>query len=267
MAERRMFTKKITDSDAFTELPPTAQALYFHLCMSADDDGFSNQTRKAIFNAQATKKDLDLLIEKKFIIFFEDRGIAVVKHWKMHNYIQKDRYNKTKYTDEMSKLTLKNNGVYSLVDKMDTDCIQNVSNMETQVRLGKDRIGKDRIGKDRIGEYEGETRKAVSTPPKEPKKHFGEYQHVLMTENEYGKLCVNYGEQLTKECITFLDEYIEMKGYKAKSHYMCVIKWVVDAVKERKAKQNTTQSKGAEELNGFYNMVDNWVAKKKGENA
>ena len=232
MAERRMFTKKITDSDAFTELPPTAQALYFHLCMSADDDGFSNQTRKAIFNAQATKKDLDLLIEKKFIIFFEDRGIAVVKHWKMHNYIQKDRYNKTKYTDEMSKLTLKNNGVYSLVDKMDTDCIQNVSNMETQVRLGKDRIGKDRIDK-------------IVIPP---------------TLEEITDYCKERNNKINPQ---YFFDYYASKGWMVGKVKMTDWQATIRTWEQRE--KDTPKGKGAKECDDFYAMAADWVAEKKGE--
>lgn len=87
MAERRMFAKRIIDSDAFTELPPTTQALYFHLCMGADDDGFNNQIRRGMFNAHADRNDFDLLVQKRFIIPFES-GVIVIKHWRMHNLIK-----------------------------------------------------------------------------------------------------------------------------------------------------------------------------------
>ena len=107
-----MFTKKITDSDAFTELPPTTQALYFHLCMGADDDGFSNQIRKAMFNAHADRHDFELLVDKRFIIPF-DSGVIVIKHWRMHNLIKSDRHKDTSYVEELSSLILKDNGVYS----------------------------------------------------------------------------------------------------------------------------------------------------------
>ena len=112
MAERRMFAKRIIDSDAFTELPPTTQALYFHLCMGADDDGFNNQIRRGMFNAHADRNDFELLVQKRFIIPF-DSGVIVIKHWRMHNLIKNDRYKHTAYIDEMSALVLKENGVYT----------------------------------------------------------------------------------------------------------------------------------------------------------
>jgi hypothetical protein len=134
-----MFAKTIIDSDAFLEMPQSTQLLYFHLAMRADDDGFVNKP-KAIMNMIGCKDDdMKILIAKKFIIPFES-GIVVIKHWRIHNYIQSDRYNETKYKVEKSMLELDENKAYRLPD---TKCIQPVSNMETQVRLGKDSIGKD----------------------------------------------------------------------------------------------------------------------------
>ena len=134
MAERRMFAKTIIDSDAFLEMPMSTQALYFHLSMRADDDGFLNNPKKIQRMVGATEDDLKLLIAKNFIITFES-GVIVIKHWKIHNYIQKDRYKPTVYQEEKDLLTTKENGSYTL-------CIQDVSNLETQVRLGKVSIGK-----------------------------------------------------------------------------------------------------------------------------
>ena len=151
MAERRMFAKTIIDSDAFLDMPVTARLLYYDLAMRADDDGFVNNPKKIMRVVGASQDDLTLLCVKKFVIPFES-GIVVIKHWKIHNYIQRDRYKPTKYEDERARLTVKDNGAYSLnseciqnVSKMDTTCIQNGYNMDTQVRLGKDRLGKDSI--------------------------------------------------------------------------------------------------------------------------
>ena len=138
MAERRMFAKTIIDSDAFIDMPVTARLLYYDLAMRADDDGFVNSPKKIMRMIGASQDDMSVLIMKKFIIPF-DNGVVVIKHWRIHNYIQKDRYKPTKYEEEKAKLTVKENGAYSL----DTDCIQDVSILETQVRLGKDRLGKD----------------------------------------------------------------------------------------------------------------------------
>ena len=133
MAERRMFAKTIIDSDAFIDMPVTSRLLYYDLAMRADDDGFVNSPKKIMRMIGASQDDLSVLITKKFIIPF-DNGVVVIKHWRIHNYIQKDRYKPTKYEEEKSMLTLKENGAYSL----DTTCIQNGYTSDTQVRLGKD---------------------------------------------------------------------------------------------------------------------------------
>lgn len=148
MAERRMFAKTIIDSDAFLEMPLSSQALYFHLSMRADDEGFVNSPKKIGRMLGASEDDFKVLLAKNFLIPF-DSGVVVIKHWLVHNYIQKDRFKETVYTEERQQLSVKNNGAYTLDTsciqngyKMDTDCIQSVSKVETQDRLGKDSIGK-----------------------------------------------------------------------------------------------------------------------------
>lgn len=136
MAQRRMFSKKIVETDFFMEMSPTAKLLYFYLNMSADDDGFVGNPKTIKLISGATDDDLKILIAKQFIIPFES-GVVVIKDWKIHNYIQKDRYNQTQYLDEKKQLLVEENGTY-------TKCIQDVSSLDTQVRLGK---SKDRLGK------------------------------------------------------------------------------------------------------------------------
>ena len=143
MAERRMFAKKITESDSFLDMPSSTQMLYFHLSMNADDDGFVNNPKKIQRMCGASDDDFKLLIAKSFVILFES-GVIVIKHWKMHNYIQADRYRPTDYVEEKSMLGLKKNKAYTLDEsKMYTKCIQDVS-------VGKDSIGKVSIDKDSI---------------------------------------------------------------------------------------------------------------------
>lgn len=91
MAQRRMFSIQITDSDDFISLPQTAQALYFHLCMHADDDGFLNNVNGIIRSVCGNKEDYKTLCDAGYIIAL-DSAVSVVTHWKVHNYIQKDRY-------------------------------------------------------------------------------------------------------------------------------------------------------------------------------
>ena len=159
MSQRRMFTLQIVDTDAFLDMPATSQLLYFHLAMRADDDGFVDKPKKIMREVGVNDDDMKVLLTKRFILAFEN-GIIVIKHWKMHNYIQSDRYHETKYLEEKSKLRVKENGAY-------TECIQPVSKMETEVRLGKDRL---EIGKVREG-----VREQAATAAPTPRQAFLEF--------------------------------------------------------------------------------------------
>ena len=143
MARRRMFSLDVVDTDSFLDMPATTQALYFHLGMRADDDGFVSSPKKILAFTNCASDDLKVLASKGFIIPFES-GVVVITHWKQHNYIQSDRYRKTIYAKEHSQLELVGN-----IYKLDTDSIQDVSEPEAQYRLSKD-IVRDKI------EIEGE---------------------------------------------------------------------------------------------------------------
>lgn len=160
MAERRMFAKTIIDSDAFLDMPLSAQALYFHLSMRADDDGFINKPKSIMRTCGCKDDDIKILFAKKFVIPFES-GIVVIKHWKIHNYIRKDAYVETKYKEEKALLTLDENSAYRLDnsshcnepvtgslqvrDGFVTEPLQVRDSLLTQDRLGKDSVGKDNI--------------------------------------------------------------------------------------------------------------------------
>ncbi|MCD8356115.1 MAG: hypothetical protein LUE11_06050 [Clostridia bacterium] len=141
MAERRMFARSVVNSDTFLDMPATTRALYFHLGMEADDDGFLNNPKGLVRYFGSAQDDLKMLISKGFLIPFQS-GVIVIRHWKQSNYIQKDRYRPTKCKEEMKMLSLTDN-VYTL----DTECIQDISRPDTQDRLGKDRL---ELGKDRL---------------------------------------------------------------------------------------------------------------------
>lgn len=161
MAERRMFAKTIIDSDAFLDMPLSTQALYFHLSMRADDEGFINNPKKIKRMIGASDDDLKLLIAKNFVIPFES-GVVVIKHWRIHNYIRSDRLVKTVYKDEREALDVKENGAYTMADRqqaatcqsldghMSVNCPSSDGQMAAQVRLGEVRLGKDSIGEDSI---------------------------------------------------------------------------------------------------------------------
>ena len=154
MAERRMMSKSIIKSDTFLDMPATTQNLYFHMMLDADDDGFINAPKSIMRMIGAKDDDMKVLAAKQFVIPFES-GVVVIKDWKIHNYIQNDRY-KPSTLPERDLLNIQKDKTYTLkndVSSMDTKCIQTVSigkDRLGKVRLGKDRIGKDRVGKDSI---------------------------------------------------------------------------------------------------------------------
>ncbi|MCR5722024.1 MAG: replisome organizer [Lachnospiraceae bacterium] len=231
MANKRMFNNMVLDTDAFLDMPLSAQALYFHLNMRADDDGFISNPKRIQAYIGASEDDLRLLVLKNFVIAFED-GVIVIKHWRMHNTIQKDRYHPTNYKEDLALLGIKENKAYTLdVSKMETGCIQNVS---SDLGLGLDKdldIGKDLdLGLDKEKE---------APVQKELKHKYGEYNHVLLTDSDRERLVNDYGEDSVHDAIKYLDEYIETSGKKYKNHYLVMRKWVFDAIKERKGKTQT----------------------------
>lgn len=224
MAERRMFAKTIIDSDAFLDMPLTSQALYFHLSMRADDDGFVNNPKRIMRLVGANDNDLGMLIAKRFLIPFES-GIVVIKHWRIHNYIQNDRYKKSVYMDEKSMLEIKENKAYSLRENpciqepevMDTQvCIQESEAVDTQVRLGKVSIGKDRVGEDSVEE--------IITAP--IPITYGDHNLVTLSDAEYQGLLNTYGKDTTEDYIQRIDEYMYYNNKQYPSHYKTIIRWI-----------------------------------------
>ena len=199
MAKKRMFNVDIVGSDAFLDLPHTAQALYFQLGMRADDDGFVGNPKTIQRTAGTKASDLELLVKKRFLLQFPS-GVVVIKHWKINNQIQKDRYTPTVYTEEYQSLYIKDNKAYT---EMDKGCIQSVSEMDTQISIDKNRLDKNSRG--------GE------------KHAHGFFANVLLTDDELQKLAAeipNYEEYIEK-----LSHYIESNGKKYKSHYATILMW------------------------------------------
>lgn len=156
MASRRMFSPEIVGSDAFIEMPVSAQVLYFHLGMRADDDGFVNPNITMRMTG-ANADDLRILLGKRFLIQFEN-GVVVVKHWRINNFIRKDRYKATNYIEQKNMLFVKDNMAYTLDKKQGLPIESVVWKSDAEVRLslgqpvvnaGEVRIGKVRIGKDK----------------------------------------------------------------------------------------------------------------------
>lgn len=247
MAQRRMFSLEIVNTDSFLDMPASAQCLYFHLGMRADDDGFVGAPKRIAALVNCGLDDLRLLVSKGFIIAFPS-GVIVITDWKSNNYIQKDRYRPTTYSVEMAQLQVVG-GRYTILD---THCIQTVSKMDTQYRL--------ELGKDSINNI-------YNTPPENPavhvpkkdikkttKRKYGEYKHVLLNDDEIQKLNDEYGKSMTEKSIKFLDEYIEAKGYKHNNSYLTIKKWVVGAVRESQKKVSGRQFTAHRSNNRFCNF-------------
>lgn len=148
-----MFNNTVLDTDAFLDLPLSAQALYFHLNLRADDDGFISNPKRIQQYIGASEDDLKLLVLKSFVIAFDD-GVIVIKHWRMHNTIQSDRYQPTNFQDDLALLGIKENKAYTLnVSSLETKCFQNVStdiDIDLDIDLDLDKDIKKIVSKDTI---------------------------------------------------------------------------------------------------------------------
>lgn len=216
MAERRMFTKKISDSDAFIEMPAAAQALYFHLNQGADDDGFNNQIQMAMWKSHASIDDLKVLMAKNFIIRFES-GVIVIKHWRMHNTLRKDRYTPTNFQEELALLGVKENEAYTI-----NGC-QMVANRLPQDSIVEVSIVEDSIGKSK----KGGRKPKVFTPPS--------FEDVLSYAKERNR------EDLAKKFYDYFTagDWIDSNGKKVERWKAKFITWENNTEKPQK---NETES-------------------------
>lgn len=243
MAQRRMFSRKITDTDKFIEMPATTQNLYFHLNMNADDEGFVDRVSIIQRMIGASGDDLKLLIAKGFVIPFES-GVVVIRHWRIHNYIQADRFQPTIHQNEKSQIEYDDTKTAN-IKRLD-ECIQNVYKVDTQVRLGKDRL---ELGKDRLDHHLDKNDDDENLIFKKLKEAFGE-MHVNGTMvEEVERLLKQYGQELV---VLALDKTILNAGKSLRYTMSILQRWdgkglrtaeqirVADEEYERK-KSNKTQ--------------------------
>lgn len=223
MAEKRMFTKKITDSDAFTEMSSAAQALYFHLNQGADDDGFNNQIQMAMTKAHASADDLKILMAKNFIIRFES-GVIVIKHWRMHNTLRKDRYKPTDYEEEFEMLGIKSNGVYTL------GC-QTVAKRLPQYSIDKVSIDKVSVVEGSTGYHsnttENDTPVENSVENSKLKRQMGELGKgvVFLSDDQFNDLLDKLGIEAFDRYVARLADFIIEKNAYVQNHYKTILKW------------------------------------------
>ena len=233
MAEKRMFTQKIIDSDAFLDMPLSTQALYFHLNMRADDDGFINNPKRIQRTIGASDDDLRLLLAKRFVIGFEN-GVIVIKHWRMHNTLRKDRYNPTQYQEQLALLDVKENNAYT--EKYDgnhlaTERQPNGNHLEPQYSIDKESI---------VEIIPPDSDESEPPKPSKPVKHkHGEYANVLLTDEELEKLKAEYPDW--QERIERLSSYVASTGKSYKSHYATIRNW---ARKDKPGRGNMNERPG-----------------------
>ena len=231
MAKKRMYSNAVTDSDAFIEMSSAAQALYFHLNQGADDDGFNNQIQLAMLKAHASTDDLKILMAKNFVIRFES-GVIVIKHWRLHNTLRKDRYTPTNYQEELSLLGIKENGAYTLGCQMVAERLPDGCHS-----IDKNRLVEDSVVEESIEEAQ---------PPKATRHKHGLYENVLLTDEEYIKLTEEFPNDYSDR-IERLSEYIASTGKKYKSHLATIRSW---ARKDTSQKPTATKSS-----NPFLDML------------
>ncbi len=235
MAERRMYTKKITDDDNFISMPSSAQALYFHLNQGADDDGFTNQIAMAMFKAHASEDDLRVLLAKNYVIRFES-GVIVIKHWRMHNTLRKDRYTPTNYQEELEQLGIKENGAYTLnlesAERLPSGCQMVTTG---KVRLGKYIIGEYRVvessenGNQENGCIDNENTENVDNSVDNSTFEFvgGTLGKgvVLLTPEQSNALLDKLGFDAYNHYVDKLSTFIIEKDAKVGNHYLTILKW------------------------------------------
>lgn len=248
---RRMFSTRIVSSARFLKMPISSQALYFHLGTNADDDGIV-EAYNVLMSVGCSEDDLKVLVSKGFVQVLNEDLVSYITDWRENNRLRSDRKIDSIYKD----LLLSMNPSVELLERTDrADRKKAISENGTSTGRPRDvqwtdngrsmdGIGKDSIGEDSLVK-DSEEKSVSGDTARTPKKKYGEYKHVLLTDDEFRKLGEDFGKDETLEAIRFLDEYIEMKGYKAKSHYLAIRKWVFDAIKERQQKQKPKESGGS----------------------
>ena len=221
MAERRMFAKTIVTSDAFLDMPLSARCLYFTLGMFADDDGFVNNPKSIMRQVGACADDLNLLLAKRFILAF-DSGVIVIKHWRIHNYIQKDRYKETKYIEERATLMLDEKGAY-------TECIQDVYSLDTQDKRGEERIGEVNSFIHSNAREEEDASEVVENSDARLTYLGGTLGGgvVMLTEEQFNDLCDKLShDELNKYIGIVRDCEKNGQHFRKKTHYQAILEMV-----------------------------------------
>lgn len=240
MAERRMFHTSVVESDAFLDLPLGAQALYFHIGMHADDDGFVNGPRQITRMIGTAAKNLELLVEKGFLLRFGD--VVVVKHWRMANSLQNDRIKPLRYPEIAKQIFIRENRTYTMSPKTkDVNLFEQRKDwMESKrnpvgIHLDSQRKGTEKKGNEQKGNEQnaeeangipvGEGAAATAdTVPEFLKGELGKGV-VLLSEAQIADLLEKMGLDGFDYYVDKLSDFILKSGAKIKNHYATILKW------------------------------------------
>lgn len=242
MSERRCFSKLIIDCDLFLDMPLSAQLLYFHLGMNADDEGFVNNPHKIQRSVGCSDVDLEQLKEKQFVIPFSS-GVIVITHWNVHNSLRKDRIKATMCQQEREQLSIDETGTYvfnaDVCQPNDNQVSTNCQTTDGQMTVNcPPKVREDKIRKSKGGEEESNAAEAAAPPsPSKPaivRHKFGEYKNVLLSDEELDKLKKELPNSY-EGYIERLSTYIASKGAKYKNHLATIRNW---ARRDREEAQN-----------------------------
>jgi len=200
MAQKRMFSLAVVDTDKFLDMSSSAQALYFHLGMHGDDDGFVSSPKKIARVAGCNDDDLRLLAAKGFIIPF-DSGVVVITDWRIHNTLKNDRYRETVYQEERAKINILPSGKYALDSGVVPECIQDGSGVEPEHNVTQPNVTKP---------SKGEGGSAASPA----RRKYGAYGWVRLTDDEHSRLEHDLGAGELARCINYVDESAQGNGNK-----------------------------------------------------
>lgn len=238
MASRRMVNIRIIDSDNFLELPLSTQALYFHLLLRADDDGFINNPKRIQRLIGGNEDDFKLLIAKQYILTF-DSGVIVIKHWRMHNCIKKDRYHETDCINEKNMLYLNENKTYTLEKPQ---CIQNGTNSEPEWNpsIGKVSLGKSSINNNILPEQVGQPEQENDNQTSDETSYQGAREFTMLTKD---------GEYVVTEKTTHEFERL-YPGLDVETEMRKIVAWCLNNTAKRKTKRGMPRF-----INGWLNKA------------
>ena len=288
MAKKRMYDKEIVGSDAFIEMPTSSQALYFHLGMNADDDGFVGNPKSIQRQIGASDDDMRLLIMKRFILAF-DSGVVLIKHWNINNFIRKDRYKPTTYIKEKSLIVLCDNNSYgittvnrdfTLVNQRSTQYSideyskEKCSLVEESVDSELSRKISDKtaalyqpIRIEELCPHESDlspqerpaANKAVKSKSAEEKHCFGEFNNVYLTDKEYKELVAQFGSAKALAKINRLSRWLYSDSSHNKTdHYRTILVWHSEDEAKKSEKMREQRKNASYDIDEYekYSMFD-----------